>query len=248
MLNIKVKVMKKLDKVTLISIDGVDPEFALKALLHCMQYFEFASTKLISFRRPLFFERFEHKIEFNEIEKLSYSAYNKFKIHDIVNYIDTEYCLIIEPDGFIVNPEIWSSDFLKYDYIGAPWPMNNEVEYQSVTINTRIGNGGFCLRSRKLLELCKNIPFDILEQNQSNFDYENFAEDVFICRRNYDFLTQNGVKFAPLDVALKFSVEAEVEEYDKNQKTFGFHGKYHFIYKWKEILDKIDLRTFEIDM
>jgi hypothetical protein len=44
---------------------------------------------------------------------------------------------------------------------------------------------------------------------------------------------------------LKFSEEAE--EYDKNQKTFGFHGKYHFKYKWKEILDKIDLETFKID-
>ena len=227
--------MKKLNNISLISIDGVDPEYALKALLQCMQYFEFASTKLISFRKPLFFERFENQIEFFEIKK-------------ICNYIETEYCLIIEPDGFIVNPEIWSTDFLKYDYTGAPWPMNSEIEYQSVTVNTRIGNGGFCLRSRKLLELCKNIPFDIIEQNQSNFDYENFAEDVFICRRNYDFLVQNGVKFAPLDVALKFSVEAEVEEYDENQKTFGFHGKYHFKYKWKEILDKIDLRTFEIDM
>jgi hypothetical protein len=46
---------------------------------------------------------------------------------------------------------------------------------------------------------------------------------------------------------LKFSVEAEVEEYDKNQKTFGFHGKYHFMYNWKEILDKIDLEKFKID-
>lgn len=100
--------------------------------------------------------------------------------------------------------------------------MNSEIEYKSVTVNTRIANGGFCLRSKKILGLYRNISFDILEQVQSDFDYENFAEDVFIYRRNYDFLVQNGVKFAPLDVALKFSLEAEVEEYDKIKKLLVF--------------------------
>ena len=238
--------MRKLNDVTLVSIDGVDPELSLKAILHCMQYFDFESVKLISFRKPLYFERYEHKIEFFEIQKLTYSEFNKFKLNELLNYIDTDYCLIIETDGFIVNPEIWSSDFFKYDYVGAPWPMNDEEVYKSVSCNTRVGNGGFRLRSKKILELCKGLQFDIPEQDQSDFDYENFAEDAIICRKNYDYLVSNGVKFAPLDIALRFSVEAEVEEYDKNQKTFGFHGKYHFKYKWKDILDKIDLETFKI--
>ena len=103
--------MKKLNNITLISIYGVDPELIFKALLQCMQYFEFNLTKLISFRKPQFFKRFEHIIEFIEIEKLTYSEYNKFKIKKICNYIDTDYCLIIEPDGFIVDPEILGSDF-----------------------------------------------------------------------------------------------------------------------------------------
>jgi hypothetical protein len=236
--------MKKLDKVTLISIDGVNPENALKALLHCMKYFEFASVKLLSFREPLFFDRFEHVVNFHQIEKLTYSDYSRFKINKICNYIETDYCLIIEPDGFIVNPEMWRDEFLHYDYIGAPWPMNSEKEYQNITINTRVGNGGFCLRSKKLLEVCRNINHNVIEQNQNDFDYENSGEDAIICRKNYNLMLQNGIKFAPLDVALKFSVEAEIEEYDKNQKTLGFHGKYHFKYKWKEILDKIDLEKF----
>ena len=103
--------MKKLNNITLISIYGVDPELIFKALLQCMQYFEFNLTKLIIFRKPQFFKRFEHIIEFIEIEKLTYSEYNKFKIKKNCNYIDTDYCLIIEPDGFIVDPEILGSDF-----------------------------------------------------------------------------------------------------------------------------------------
>ena len=73
------------------------------------------------------------------------------------------------------------------------------------------------------------------------FDYHNFTEDVFIFRINSDFFVIKGVRFAPLDVALKFSIEAAAEEYDDKTKSFGFHGKIHFKYKWKDILDKIDV-------
>ena len=34
--------------------------------------------------------------------------------------------LTIWTDGFIVHPEMWRDEFLKYDYIGAPWPLPKE--------------------------------------------------------------------------------------------------------------------------
>jgi hypothetical protein len=39
---------------------------------------------------------------------------------------DTEFAILVHEDGFIVNPECWSDEFLKYDYIGAPWPIPND--------------------------------------------------------------------------------------------------------------------------
>ena len=62
-------------------------------------------------------------------------------------YIDTDFCLIIQGDGFVIHPENWTDEFLKYDYIGAPW--RNLAHYSFI----RVGNGGFSLRSKKLLKI-----------------------------------------------------------------------------------------------
>jgi hypothetical protein len=51
-----------------------------------------------------------------------------------------DFNLIIHADGFAVNSEAWTSEFLNYDYIGARWG------------DGIVGNGGFCLRSRKLYD------------------------------------------------------------------------------------------------
>ena len=54
--------------------------------------------------------------------------------------------LIIQHDGFILNHKAWDNEFLNYDYIGAPvyWMGNKLIE---------VGNGGFSLRSKKLLKI-----------------------------------------------------------------------------------------------
>ena len=58
--------------------------------------------------------------------------------------IKEEYVLIIQSDGYAVNPESWDDKFLDYDYIGAVWTWHPE--------GVQVGNGGFCIRSRKLLD------------------------------------------------------------------------------------------------
>ena len=70
--------------------------------------------------------------------------------------------LVIQDDGHIVNPSLWDEEFLKYDYIGLPWPFEDSwIEKQlkeqrpiirKVYPKNRVGNGGFSLRSRKFLE------------------------------------------------------------------------------------------------
>ncbi|CAF4154003.1 unnamed protein product [Rotaria sordida] len=49
------------------------------------------------------------------------------------------------------------TDFLQYDYIGAPW----DLSFFSFDKQYRVGNGGFSLRSRsKILALLALIPYD----------------------------------------------------------------------------------------
>jgi hypothetical protein len=51
---------------------------------------------------------------------LSYAA-----IYEPGKHVDTEFAILVHEDGFIVNPECWRW-VLKYDYIGAPWPIPND--------------------------------------------------------------------------------------------------------------------------
>ena len=77
----------------------------------------------------------------------------------------------------------------------------------------RVGNGGFSLRSKQLLELTSGPKFVYKEKN----------EDELICHVNRDYLVSNGIKFAPEELARYFSYERELS----NIETFGFHGEFH---------------------
>ena len=50
----------------------------------------------------------------------SYADYNKRCVSELNNYFDTDFCLIVQFDGKIINPSAWTNDFFNYDYIGAP--------------------------------------------------------------------------------------------------------------------------------
>jgi len=82
----------------------------------------------------------------------------------------------------------------------------------------RVGNGGFSLRSKKLLSL----PTKLNIEWKSYFDYWN--EDGFFCVHNREILETNGCVFAPVSVAAQFSHEKETKE-TEGIIPFGFHGK-----------------------
>jgi hypothetical protein len=112
----------------------------------------------------------------------------------------------IHDDGFVINPHLWDNVFFEYDYIGAPWKWEGR--------RNRVGNGGFVLRSKKFLNLIKNISF------------LGFCDDGEQTNMYYDYFVENGCKYAPVEIAMKFSLESNIPEcdYDLN-KCFGFHGK-----------------------
>jgi hypothetical protein len=84
-----------------------------------------------------------------------------FVLHELHHYIDSDFVLLVEWDGYIINPTAWTNEFLNFDYIGAVWGHHKD--------GFRVGNGGFSLRSRKLLLATREIPFD-----------EELAEDELI--------------------------------------------------------------------
>ena len=132
-------------------------------------------------------------------------------------YVPTSHCLLIQYDSCIINPELWDDSWLQYDYIGAPWPYKDDAYIIDETgEHIRVGNGGFSLRSKKLLDAPERFNLRLTHKQ----GYYN--EDSNICEYHRKELLALGIKYAPIEVAAKFSYENDVPE-NKDTKTFGFH-------------------------
>ncbi len=203
----------KLPNVTIIGIDCVNVERLQEAMDVCEKEIEFGASKLLT-SLPTNDRRLVRTPHLGSIE-----AYSDFCIRDLNDYVDTDFVLIVQHDGFILNPDSWSTDFLKYDYIGAPWNItewscDNFKIPRELIGQVMVGNGGFCIRSKRFLEL------------SSKFFKEGKIpvtqpEDVALCIWHKDLFEKEGVKYAPSEIAEKFSIEGEDRVFDKQ---FGFHG------------------------
>lgn len=98
-----------------------------------------------------------HKI--NQIK--SVKEYSYFCLKCLLPFITTSHILIIQYDGFATNPQYWSDEFFDYDYIGAPWVGRHWDLMANKALC--VGNGGFSLRSKKLLEALQDKFININE-------------------------------------------------------------------------------------
>lgn len=208
--------MKKLDSVTLLGIDCVDIDRLILAADICLKNFEFSEVKLLT-SLPTSHPNIVSIPPIRSIEE-----YSRFAIADLDQYVTTPHVLVIQYDGFILNPDAWSDSFLEYDYIGAPWLVKDwSIEKFGFSPATKgqmlVGNGGFSLRSKKLTSE--------LARMSKNGEFQNYhPEDVVISLHKRHQLEQNGIVFAPVPVAKRFSFEAEDDEKIKWDGQFGFHG------------------------
>ena len=153
--------------------------------------------------------------------------FNFYCIYNLGKHVETSHGLLIHPDGYVIRPSLWDNNWLQYDYIGAPWRDDPTAYLDPWGKNQRVGNGGFSLRSKKLLDLPSKIevPWEV---NVGDF-YKHmnaglYNEDGNICVHNRHIFEENGCKFAPVEVASKFAREETLP--DSEEETFGFH--YHF--------------------
>jgi hypothetical protein len=152
------------------------------------------------------------------VAEFDYQDYSKFMLQELRKYVEHDYVMTIQYDSCIINGAMWNSDLLKYDYAGAPWP-NQWVN--------RVGNGGVSLRSRKFLEATAMLPYS--KTGIKDLD----AEDFYACVYCYHWMSEVGIKFAPVMLAREFCVEHSIPEcphdYDdlSTYKSFAFHSFYN---------------------
>lgn len=199
----------QLPNVTLICAEGVNVERCIHAANISCRDIEFGAVKILSHLpsadprvikiRPL-------------ADKKDYS---QFILKEIVDYVDTDFMLIFQYDGFVLNASAWDEEFFNWDMIGAVWKFRPEK---------RTANGGFSLRSRRMMQI---ISDDDAIYLQNDHIIRNFAEDhvLFYIYRSY--LENNyDIKIAPEELCDKFSFEGwgEKPPANKYQDSFGFHG------------------------
>ncbi|HEX7857781.1 MAG TPA: DUF5672 family protein [Sphingobium sp.] len=188
-----------LPHVTLCAVTSVNVAATIRALEVSLEQIDFGACKLFT-DAPV---RPEHPdIMVVPIRRISSSrAYSDFILMQLVDHIKTTHCLVAQWDGHVLDTECWRMDFLDQDYIGASWPQ--------FTDGHDVGNGGFSLRSRRLMEACRNPEFQPYH-----------PEDVAIGRLNREWLEGRGMRFAPRALADLFSTERAGDI----SASFGYHG------------------------
>lgn len=193
--------MVEIKDLTIICVDTKNYGRAAHALKKCMEQ--------VKVPRIVFLTDIDIDIEGVEVIKIQpingKRQYSRFIIKELYKYFDTSHCLLVQWDGYIINGESWTDDFLQYDYIGAPWLY---------TDGRAVGNGGMSARSKKLQTIL----------GTNDFVEVTHPEDEVICRTYGNWLERiHGIRIATEDVAERFSYELRSPIYN----TFGFHGFFH---------------------
>lgn len=173
-----------LPDVTLLCIDS-HVDRIHEPLRKCTEYIRFGDVQLI---HP------------DIRSKEEYSAYCIDHMHE---HIATSHVLVFQYDGYVNNWMAWDNDWLQYDYIGAPWYYQDGMD---------VGNGGFSLRSKRLMEAASRI---------CKFKH---PEDHHICRTYRREMEAIGMKFAPREVAERFAFEGYLQPTTFLLDQFGRHG------------------------
>jgi hypothetical protein len=225
--------MLNLENVTIVSINTRDSDKSIKAIEYSSRYIKFGDSFLLS-------DKEHSNIKTKIIPKIkSLGEYSLFCVKELYNYINTSHVLIVQPDGFVTNPLMWTDDFLNFDYIGAPWDIllsqrgmytcNMGIDIRKTPII--VGNGGFSLRSKKILEEASKLDYP---------DPDYVPEDNFFCILKRKEFKELGIKYADVKTAKRFSFECPIDLNEKNitiDSHFGFHGGHG--YK-QELLDLLE--------
>lgn len=173
----------------------------------------------------------KHRIHYKnlDVDNLNIHSYSGL-FYDPAFYdkIPTEMFLVFQTDTLISHQyKNVVYDFMKYDYVGAPWRSSFYRGY--------VGNGGLSLRRKsKMLEILGAHDFSDFLDDQGNF----IEEDLFFC-----FFNRRVPMSRPsFEEAKRFSME----EVFHNGGSFGIHKPW--LYLTGEELNHIEEYIPELKM
>ncbi len=202
----------QLKDTTLICVDCRDLTHTVPVMQRCEELVDFGAVKLLT-HLPT---DYPHKVDVPHIS--SHVMYSIFMLKEIYKYVDTKYMLVVQADGFILNPYSWDDTWKQYDYIG---PLFNQWDV--------VGNGGFSFRSKALMEFMSTLfpCWDITKESADKIQSKmSCYEDGAISLNYKELLDVNGFKIAPPDVGGRFARGGNANQDYHYEYPFGFHGSW----------------------
>lgn len=208
--------MIEIQDTTLICTDCRDVEHAVKVLNRCTSLCNFPEVKLLTSQQT----DCPYRVEIPHIGSLVH--YSVFMLKEIYKYVDTKYLLIVQRDGWILNPQSWNDEWFKYDYMGA---LFNQWDIMGV--------GGFSFRSRALMESVANKYPDWSNSEEEAQRMQRIVgshyEDSAIAIKLRPQLEREGFKFASLEDGAKFSGGGNPNNKYYEPYPFGWHGSWRTV-------------------
>lgn len=213
----------QLPSVTLICADCVDAGRAAKVIELCKSKVDFGDVKLLT-HIPI---SYEHKVKIPPLNSLI--AYSIFMLTKFYEYIDTEHCLLVQRDGWVLNPSSWNNDWLKNHYTAPLFMQYNKC-----------GSGGFSLRSKQMME-------EIAKTEMPEWDWtDKQAYEIQSTLPYYEdgvcSLVERGGKYkiASLEQAADFGQGGNRDSKYFRERPFGWHRTWQAIDFKTGLVDSTD--------
>jgi hypothetical protein len=240
-------------RITVVSVTGLQSVAggAVRAIVKSCGEMPGARAMLISPERP---EGMPEWVQHVAVRPFGYMEYSLFVLYVLHRFIETDFALIVQDDGWVLSGANWRREFLDWDIIGAPVHLARVVGQSEDAFHTgfqwepfvgRAGtrvdvvyNGGFTLRSKRFLEAPRRLGLPLLIPPvskivgppwQMQWDADIVLEDVHLCTVMRPELERAGLRFAPLDLAREFAIEQVGGDFHQNLdfgRLFGQHSKY----------------------
>ena len=202
------------DQLTIVSVYGHNNgAAAVPSIIKSMEELPGSKGLLLSLERPANLPKY---IQWKKIHAVNYLQYSVFMMHCLQAFIKTDYCLIVQDDGWVLNGKNFKDEYYNYDYIGAPSHCGFQITPDSHEArlflhfswvgeeNVRVvQNGGFSLRSKKFLQACNKHGLVHFNSNEIH----GWNEDAQLSAILRPTLQGLGYKYAPDHIAKYFSME-----------------------------------------
>ena len=217
------------EQLTVVSVVGhCDGAIAVPAIHHSIRQLPGSRGLLLSPSRPI---GLPIGVHWKPIAPLTYQQYSIFMMHCLHHFIETEFCLVVQDDGWVLDGGNFREDYYAFDYIGAPCHaafVGQEyltgfrwVGHGSATV---IQNGGFSLRSRRFLEAPSRHGIMYLPHVQPPL----INEDIQLTGLLRAALESKGIRFAPRGAAREFAIEYLTPAFHDDldfSRLVGHHGR-----------------------